>query len=700
MKIMHHLFIRFQLTGLFAGLLLLTGCEDSSARQRAEIQEQLNNLSAELASIIVSPIDTGDENLSDRERKLRRLAGDTGKLSDGAPGQLAARHLLSASIYHELALINLAHADDVEQEQSIQYAHILGQIRAAGDLNTTAQALEKIQTHAQRDQLDQVHASAQMMLSHFSEQLAELDDPIAERDHQNTQDATEVSRLREEANNYRRESTEAGYTAGFSSFERSVELNRQADLIERDIALRDIDLTYQYQPEHDLAQARVDQMHATMAATNASREDLDELAATIAQSVEQTRRAVEQYKQEFVQLLRAVDEQTGGELNDLYASAQSDLDKAAREAKQAVSKARQTGSSADRGSVSGENAAKLVAVQINEALGQYHWRVARIADERRLIYDLLIQAGDLAGDTSDFQAKYEQAVAEYERALNEAQIAFETAKNTMPPASGPNRIELEEYSRSLDVSLSALTGGSLDLSQFAPPSQDRDTGGQPSSPTAATSTTKGAATPEELRDVVLNSDPSDLRSNFQSLELLIPLDRVTGLSQDEMRVSRSSIRLMRSMARLDSVMQQTFGKNLDDVTALQSQLAMFGVVQISITSADLQNMTDDSGEINIAMSNGMSMPMPISRLDGRWYMGNPEKYTGEFEMLQGNAEALAMLAAAAQRNSAFAKLFEDTAGNIEANRIKTFEDLNLKIEDGFAMILDSGAGSLQFPGGG
>lgn len=620
---------RFLLFPMVVGICLgavLGGCEDPAARQRAETQAAITEAGRKIEQATMVRFDPTDPKFTGQQQTLRQIVTELDGIREGEPGQLAAKHMLAATALQELADMSLGQAEEMEARHRIERGILLSRVRAALEIEAIARAMGEIEVSSQARKLDEVQAAARRNLDQLAQQMATLDGPISERTAQNNRDAQEAARLNEQANELRRESADAGYAAGFASFERAIALERQADQIEQEISHRTIDLDYNYQPQHALAKAHADFQQTLMRAARASQSDLQSLSELTSQASAQARQAMGELIQSIKSLNTRLNDEAVGPLSDFYATAENNLTKAATQARNAGSQARQAGGG-------GSNFdAKVLEAKVNATMGRMYRDFARTAAERGLLLDEFARTGGLLGDEQSFRTQRDAAGREFEDAITKAKDAYENAKSTLASVSaGDIREELDAFRMSIDSSLALLEGG------LGPQAL-----GQPDEPRGRTprrSPIKGAESPEALAELVMVVDEGKPADILGLLDVLIPLDAVTGMDPAERQGVRILLDLGGRLLRLETALQDKFGQGLETLAqGMAGDGGMGGMMPMGLpegqempelTSVKVQNLREDTGELLMLSSDGSEMTLPITRLGKRWYLGSKENFLAD-----------------------------------------------------------------------
>ncbi len=138
---------------LVAGALLSSGCEDSAAARRADVQANLATVRHDLRASTAIATDPTQQERTAAEAKLNKLLTMLADTDGAAPGQQAAASLLASNVHRKIAAMTLAGVGRLETDQRRRRDILGGMIDAAAELHAVAGSLETIDTQAQHQHL-------------------------------------------------------------------------------------------------------------------------------------------------------------------------------------------------------------------------------------------------------------------------------------------------------------------------------------------------------------------------------------------------------------------------------------------------------------------------------------------------------------------------------------------------------------------
>jgi hypothetical protein len=622
------------MVGLATISALLTGCDDSAARQRAEVQDAIQAASREISAISPASLDPQSDDFDATRAALKRQVSTLQGLSGGTPGQDEGRKRLVATTLRTTAEMTLAEVASMQAQHDHAQRVLASQVRAAMRLGATADAMQQIELSAQHDNLEEVRTAASAIISQFSSRMAELDLPISEREEANRQDSTDATQLRENANDLRREARELGFSEGFQKLQQAVQLERQADQKEYDIAQRELDLELEYGPEHALAEARVNQIQALITATEATDRELVELRQQLQNSAEQTREVIGQLRQAVDRAWPALMTQSET-IAQLNADAVADLNKAASQA------ARND---------------KMLQARIYALLGRAHWEKAQLLAGKQLLLTQLVSAGDLLGGTAPYRQQLQATQGAQQQAVEETGVAYQNALSALEQVRDRNvETEKQALRTSLQTTVSMINGTPLpDTSATTTMAAPMDTVGGD----------------ESAEAFVARMQQADAR---EAADLVIPLDMVTGLDNGTRLFFQAANLFQERMLKLDEALGRRFNKSFMDVPGMATAMPQGGLDSSHFVTAQLVSVDGDEGIIQYTNPQIGNQNLPITRVNGRWYVGSTDNY-----LLDGIPEAMlppdnkfgALTAALSRMNYVMEQLTND----VDSGRISSFDE--------------------------
>ena len=580
------------------------GCEDSQARRRVEVQEMITSATRELAEVTALRADSA------REPELQqKLNGVIDRLSDtngGEPGQRAAASRLAASAHHTLAAVAATRANRLEAEHRTRRALMEGMIDAALELDVVAAGLESFDTEAQRQRLDLVRQDAQDQLREHNQKMAELDTPIADLESLNRNDQDQADRLRQEADRLRREADDLGPMHGYPLFEQSLQLDRQADRIELEIAQRELELHLIFEPEHKMARMRADHAQSRSDNAEAASQGLTALAGDVAGEATTTRTDIVEAGRLIAQKAAEIEQSTTGELADLYEQAAEDLEQAASK----------SGSAAGLGRDDSSEAAKLEAARAQQQLGNLRWDMARGLAAHLRLRRRLDDASEALGDVSSGLTSTESLRQKQNKAQQQAVAAYTEALETLGTVRGrAARRQLESLKANITLLQSAAAGEEINYGASAGNRAHPAGPARPGSGAAG-----GAESPEALVDAFMaaRGDPS------AGGRLFLELTYIETRTPSDRKLYESMIETTRAHTDLEQTLKDQFGTTLASYVAELGGAALAGAgwTDFLATVADevkLGEVSGSAGEMIVSIS-GVEKPVPLKRVNGRWFI--------------------------------------------------------------------------------
>lgn len=420
------------------GALIVTltaGCEDESARQRANVQASLESATQSFRQASFAPPEEAESSFNAVVRELSPI-------SDGAPSQLAAKSLLMADSLRELARMNLRQASQQEIQLRRQRQRAITNFAGMLRLRAQAGAMGSTSTEAQREAFMRERAQVEMGLAELRSRIAALDSPINELVSQNKADAEEVARLRDEANALHRHATDLGAAGGFPTFEEAVALRREADKVEYRMARRDIELSLELEPERDFTQLQMQSANALLESVDAMLRELEQFDQTYQTAATALATAAGSLRTQVAEAVQEIEGALADDLEPLYEQAVANLERAATQARQAAGQLRQDGA-----------AARLTEVRCHELLTRAHIGRARGLESHLQMLASLAQDDE----QRDVQSRITAVAAQQRQLVEAARQSLEAAQSALEQVTG--RIEGLEAFRTLLRELGAALSG-------------------------------------------------------------------------------------------------------------------------------------------------------------------------------------------------------------------------------------------------
>jgi hypothetical protein len=427
---------------------LATGCQDSAAAQRDEAQRTISQASVDFRQATAGAVVVGEEDFQSRMRELNSVISRMSNLSDAQPGQQAAGAMLAAEALGELASLHGEHAQHLMREHHYARASITSELDGADRLHAMATAQDRLTLNTQRTSLRNERQAAEQALQTLSQRINSLDGPIADRTQRNTEATGEARELRTEANDLLRRAIELGHAAGFPSFQRAIETRRDADGLDYEVALRELELEYELQPEHNLAQTQQSHLQQLVQSIRATLDEFDRLEQTLRADLQTTRNRVNELTSQINEAVSALNRDYTEALSEQFEQASSYAERAATQARQAAGRLR--GEEA--------NAARMLQAKAHEMHGRLLAAEANAAAAHNMLMHRLIAARETIGNVSEYESMADSLEQAHERLVEEATAAFNEAINVLSQVSGRAANNTEAFRNSLERATAQITG--------------------------------------------------------------------------------------------------------------------------------------------------------------------------------------------------------------------------------------------------
>ncbi len=438
-----HKLLALLIPGL-AAMSLAGGCQDANAARRDVVHEELISAARQLQLVPAIQSDLAPQEGDAIRRRLEQVIDDLASAGNGDDAQQAAASLLTSRAHHKIAAIALDQAGRIEASHRSTRTLIEGMIQAAARLKTITESLEAIDTAPEDVRLDAQRRDAQDLIKQQSRQIAALDGPIAQLTSSNRQEQKEVQRLRQQANILRREAADSGPLRGRHSYERAVQIDREADRFEYEIGKREIELRYNLLPQHALAQRSVEALQSRIDMIEDAGRSLEELLRTAANEAGLSHDQLAELRSRIATMLSEVETSSSGELQQRYKKAESALTNAAAAAMTA----------ADEDALS--DTARIEAGGVYQDLGDMHLSAGRGLSDQIILLQRLATFVD--GADGDGGSVIKELTPIRDEALVQARAAYSDAKSQleMVSATGRAAVRLETLKAALDELLAAI----------------------------------------------------------------------------------------------------------------------------------------------------------------------------------------------------------------------------------------------------
>lgn len=575
-----------------AGVTLLsTGCEDAAARKRNEVQAAINDASAKLRTAVAEAVDA--DNPDKARSSFQSVLTTLNVASSGEPGQQAAAALLSAVAHRELAQLAIYQVNRLEFDQAAKRQVLAGMVDAALRLDSAAQSLAARDAATEKSQLSQRRTATEGEIVDVSRQLAALDGPIQDLLAANARDQEEVRVRLEEANQLMRQAATSGHAAGFTTYERAIDVRRQADRANVQIAHREIELD-NLQPDHERASFTVEQLRIRQSSIDAALAQLNEMVATLSGEAGKSREAVAGLKTRVSQMMGEMDTQSTGDLEKAYSQAVDHLERAVTEGNKSAG---QGGRDAGSG--------RLVAAHAQEMLASLLASRASAADAHLEVMKRIQGANSIFNNAQAVSMRVGTLTTQANESREKAAAALTGAIETLS-AAGAAGSDAELQSK-LNTMLVALTGQ---------PEAEPDAGAGGATPPTSRPTGSGAAVDQGSGEGFASAE--ELVAFLDELDTRVP-------TQAEMnRIYHASTPAGRSTIAVISDLNASFGPFAEALIqqfgadALTELPDGSGQNPLAVTQPQLSDVTETTANLTGKNPQGVAVSMALINTPTGW----------------------------------------------------------------------------------
>lgn len=531
---------------LLSGLLIGTGCEHESSRERAEVDQQLNQAGVQLM--------TAQNDAAMLEKALR----DIRAIKGGTKEQQATRDLMMASTELEIAGIRTKAMQQLETRMRHELSYI-------GTLVGNAEALQHFMDERRisvadlgSDQIEQMRQGQVSQLQTLDRQVDMMQQPISEMEELNTDQARRIRDLRRAAEALRQEQYDLGPLEGFDVFQRSIETDRTANGIELEMSNRQIMLDLESNPSHDLAKTQRDNVQSYVNELDATHEGLQAMAGLQAAQAEVARALLQRTDTAINDSYARLAEQDAGPMTTDIQNISGMLESAAKNAR---SGSRNVPKDA-------KNSAILLQTRAQLDLLMLQSHRMRSLQERLALLDRMASSSFLSNrDAFQLQSRKLAESAEQARTL-----ALGTGQQIEQSLRGVRGGEVDSILTTVQQLVQQLGGASAPTPQpaaAAPPSTPSST---PQAAPEASSQSMGAASPKALVDElnkIVGSDTS-LETKLKKMSMYSDMSDPKARQMLQMQMQ-----MLEAITRLGDAMQSKFGnKQSPMMNMLSSQMEL------------------------------------------------------------------------------------------------------------------------------
>lgn len=620
-----------------SGLLLLAGCEDADARERANVQQSIHDAAAEYRAARHAEPDEMVSQLQAVATRLNQVRGDG--------GQAQAVAMLQASVNRDLAEHRLSLAMDIERQHRAARAAMIDVVEVVNRLIGHAQGHMQVDFSRSQQELRVQEQDRRQQRQQAESHADEIERPLNDLRAANEADESRTFDLRRQEREAITTANELGPADGFEHYQRGIEFRQEADALEVQVARREIEIAT-LEDQYERASRRAALQGELAQTLVASQERLNSIAGDLQQEGRLTRDLAESLGQHIADMLAIVrdDNDSGGRLASLYTEARDAME-------QAASRTRAAGNS---------DAARTLSARIDQLRGQLNAMRADALADHAILLDRMIAAGDLFGRVGDLRSEREQTLSSRETALADAIDAYTAASDAFSSGRDGERTAaaLQSIVQRLEnepldpVTVAASAPVQVDMPDDMPafdPSDFEMPEGMPGGamniepwPLGA-----GADSPQAVHDAMVAAADDGPKAMFEFVRGHLNMQTVP---EPLFAIGDVLVNVVDAVDRLQNAVEQQFGP--DAFGELMAAIGSDGGGAVDLDMGDLsvpddlrvgETVGDQSSLEYTNPDTGEAESMPLVRIDGRWYLTIPDDVVAEMQEDLNPAEIMPMM---------------------------------------------------------
>jgi len=429
MNIRRSLAVSFTLAASVGAVFVLGGCEDEADAQRLAASTALRDASLKYADAA-----TAEDRAGALESAAQALAG-AGSGSGGAGDSAGAAALLEASARRDLAAIRVAVAQSHHSVLRGLRVEMMGMAGVSRQANAAAGSLDGFDRSAIESSISATRQQLQAALEQATAAQSRLQQPVDQMTAASEADRAKVNALRDKARQHRENAFELGNgPASHAETLAAVEVDRQADVIEAGMSLREVELGG-LRSQLAIATVTVDQLrqqietaYENSAGLSANEGNFDQGASGLREQSSAMRTA-----------FQAAWQSAGTESDALAAAA----GEAITQIDQGVAKCDVAARGPDASS------ARVLKARLLQLKARALALQAASAADQVTLTRMLVESGSALGDAAAFQAELQAATATHAAMSQQAHSAFTEAAAALDGVSGAAQADVAIFKAEL-----------------------------------------------------------------------------------------------------------------------------------------------------------------------------------------------------------------------------------------------------------
>ena len=599
---------------LLAGSTLLMGCEHEASLDQARASAE-----AHQAEGVVAAAGKNPEQLKKAINRIRSIRG-------GTKIQQANRDLLLASTQIKLGQVEVDAFNTVELSLRNEISHLNILIDLMHSLQVFIDERDISIDQLGSDPLQQRRAQLETTQAALHRQLSNMQAPVNAMDEEIASQSARISDLRRAAESLREEQASLGVLEGFDAFQRSVDVDNEADMLEIEVARRQILLDLETQPILDHTRLASVQTQEHIDEVTAAHGTLEAIVDSYSSQTRSARTLLNRMNDEVNAAMQSLNDQYTGPLAQSYASARSNLEKAA-------SDARSGSRSIDK---VGKNAASLLQSQAHLLVFQVDGSRLRGLMERQGLLGRL-SSNRVIGNRDSYAMqlkKVENTIAEVNAG---AKAAGEAAIQSLGNVRGG---EVDQIRSEIETTMNMM-GLASEMEQAAIQPETPSTTPPPANPVPdPVATGPSYDTPQALVEYInsLVGSPQSLQQKLQAIHA------VSYSTTPEAREgNKLQLEFLDAFQGLWNAVQAKFGDASSPTLVMIKTQIDSSVSKMHLDS--LKSTTDTTAEITVEQQMGPPITQYLVKTEHGWMIDEDENYARTPALAEGMKQLPMMIAA-------------------------------------------------------
>ena len=574
--------------------VVLLGCEHEAARDQVATDTALRQAEDALFSAGMD---------SD---KLERAVSTIKSIRGGSKQQQANRDLMlaSAELRYGQSLIQELNAIELQLRHDIEHVSALAdgvhalQSFIGGRKITTGQL--------GNETLQQQSYELTSTIATLRRQLSDMQGPVEAAQTQNEDQGSRVLDLRRAAESLRQEQMELGPLEGFEVFKRAIIAEDEANLLELEIAQRQVVLELDTQPLINETTLKRDHVQDQIDEVSDAQQALTNLVDTHHEQAEAARRLIDRMNGSINAAMRSINEQESTTLQAGYESIRGAFDTAAssaRSGQRAIAK-------------DGKGSASLLQSQSNMLLFQIDAHMIRGLQERIGLLDRL-SSSDIFSNRDSYELQLKKAKGKLDQLKDSAKNSGEAAIQAL---GGVRNGSVDQVRTELQAAMVAL---GIEMKIDPPAATSQPTPAPPSAPSAPPTSAGTYTTPQALvgyvNSITTSNEPiADKLRAVQAVTLATTPDATRGM---EMQFT-----FLTAFQNLVKAATEKFGSASSSMMISQIETQINQVIS-DMDISTLKMTSDTTAEVSVSQPMGPPITSYLIKTPDRgWLINEDENY--------------------------------------------------------------------------